>query len=84
VWNWTRAAEFQWDPRAREPGSTTEESDSKGPVYTRQKRLITSQQPATFTQPKAFENEPAASDFYATKPFEKEPAASNFHATKTV
>jgi hypothetical protein len=67
VWDWTRAADIQWDPHAREPGSATKESDGKEPVYTRQKRLRMSQQPATFTQPKAFENEPAASDFHATK-----------------
>jgi hypothetical protein len=50
VWIWTRAAEFQWDSRAREPGGATEESDGERPVFTQQERLRTSQQPATSTQ----------------------------------
>ncbi len=52
VWNWTRAAEFQWDSRAREPSSATEESDGKRPVYTQKERLRMSQQPATSMQQK--------------------------------
>ncbi len=29
VWNWTRAAEFHWDLRARGPGGATKESDGR-------------------------------------------------------
>jgi hypothetical protein len=66
VWDWTRAAKFQWDLRAQELGSATEEPDGKRPAY---------------TLPIAFVNRPAASAFHATNSVVNEPAASAFHAT---
>jgi hypothetical protein len=35
VWNWTRAAEFQWHLRAQELGSATKDSDGRRPAALR-------------------------------------------------
>ncbi len=109
-----RAAEFQCDPRAREPGSATKESDGRRPAALRKllgrettggtteavgarddrryygscqrarrpaalrklspreatggatEAVGTREDQRSFTQPKAFVNEPAASAFHAT------------------
>jgi hypothetical protein len=78
VWNQTRAAEFQWDPRVQEPVSTFEESDGKGPAFTQPIAFENEQQPATFTQPRAFENEQQPATFTQPIVFENEQQPATF------